>query len=114
MEFLRPGMSRSVLTAAEVENAKDGDTVQVAGWPIARQHPRGESGTVFVTIEDETADVQLILWPQVFARFRDALRSHVILATGKVSRWDDTTNVMVSHLQGIEVPEAMPRTHDWR
>ena len=26
----------------------------MAGWPVARQHPKGQDGTVFVTIEDET------------------------------------------------------------
>ena len=36
----------------------------VAGWPVARQHPRGMEGTVFVIIEDETGDVQLIVRPQ--------------------------------------------------
>ena len=38
----------------------DGENVLVAGWPVVRQHPRGQDGTVFVTIEDETGDVQLI------------------------------------------------------
>ena len=51
--------------------APDG-TGMLAGWPIARQHPRGEAGTVFVTIEDESGDVQLLLWPRVFARSRQA------------------------------------------
>ena len=37
-----------------VERLDDGDGVAVAGWPVARQHPRGQDGTVFVTIEDET------------------------------------------------------------
>ena len=32
---------------------------------MARQLPRGQHGTVFVTIEDETGDVQLILWPSL-------------------------------------------------
>ena len=43
----------------------------MAGWPVARQHPRGKSGTVFVTVEDETGDIQLILWPRVFARVQE-------------------------------------------
>ena len=64
MEFVRPRLRPEVLPAAAVETAREGDTVQVAGWPVARQHPRGKSGTVFVTVEDETGDVQLILWPK--------------------------------------------------
>ena len=40
---------------------------------MARQHPRGRDGTVFVTIEDETGDVQVIVWRDLFARRRREL-----------------------------------------
>ena len=83
MEFVRPSLRPSVLPAAEVEKLDDGDEVVVAGWPVARQHPRGREGTVFVTIEDETGDVQIILWPRVFARCRRELGSNVVEVTGR-------------------------------
>ena len=86
MEFVRPTLSADVLRAAAVEEMGDGDKVLEAGWPVARQHPRGQYETVFVTIEDETGDVQLILWPKVFAQRRRALGNQVILARGRVSR----------------------------
>ena len=54
MEFVRPRLSRDVLPAYAVESMDEGREVLVAGWPVARQHPRGKDGTVFVTIEDET------------------------------------------------------------
>ena len=59
MEFVRPTLSPDVLPTAAAEEMGDGETVLVAGWPVARQHPRGQDGTVFVTIEDETVGVQL-------------------------------------------------------
>ena len=96
-----------------MESRCDGEAVTVAGWPVARQHPRGRNGTVFVTIEDETGDVQLILWPRVFARCRSKLRSRVIQATGQVSRWDGTTNVVVSSIETIDTRVPMPAAHDW-
>ena len=114
MEFVRPGLSSGVLTAAAVERAGDGDRITVAGWPVARQHPRGRDGTVFVTIEDETGDVQIILWPRVFARCRRELGSQVVEVRGEVSRWDGTTNVVVSDLRAVPSDVAMPPSHDWR
>ena len=54
MEFVRPTLSADVLRAAAVEEMSEGEKVQVAEWPVARQHPRGQDGTVFVTIEDES------------------------------------------------------------
>ena len=114
MEFVRPTLGPGVLTAAAVENANEDEEVLVAGWPIARQHPRGEDGTVFVTIEDETGDIQLILWPRVFARCRRELGGQVILARGVVSRWDGTTNVIISGVERLGVRVPMPAAHDWR
>ena len=113
MEFVRPTLTPDVLPAAAVEEMGDGKKVLVAGWPVARQHPRGQDGTVFVTIEDETGDVQLILWPRVIARFRRALGNRVILARGRVSRWDGTTNVIVSEVQVVRSAIPMPTAHDW-
>ena len=50
MEFVRPNLSPQVLPAAAVDYAREGEEVLVAGWPIARQHPKGQDGTVFVTM----------------------------------------------------------------
>ena len=63
MEFVRPRLSSEVMTCAKVERLGDEDFAVVAGWPIARQHPKGRDGTIFVTIEDETGDTQVILGP---------------------------------------------------
>lgn len=113
MEFVRPTLAGHVLRSVEVERLDDGAAVTVAGWPVARQHPRGRNGTVFVTIEDEYGDVQIILWGDLFARYSRELDSQVIEVNGTVSKWDGTTNVIVSSLRAIRVGVTMPRAHDW-
>ena len=113
MEFVRPTLSPQVLPAAAVGEVNEGEEVLVAGWPVARQHPRGQNGTVFVTIEDETGDVQVILWPQVFHRSRRQLGSRVLLVRGVVSRWDGTTNIVVSEVRGVAAHVPMPAAYDW-
>ncbi len=112
MEFVRPSLSPRVLPAAAVDCAEEGEEVLVAGWPIARQHPRGED-TVFVTIEDETGDAQVILWPHVYHQSRWQLGSQILLVRGTVSRWDGTANVIASEVQGIHPRVPMPAAHDW-
>ena len=113
MEFVRPTLSDRVLRTSEVYDMPDDREVIVAGWPIARQHPRGRDGTVFVTIEDECGDVQLILWKDVFAQSRRALRNRVIMVRGIISRWDGTTNIIASEIRAINTDVPMPSAHDW-
>ena len=113
MEFVRPTLGPDVLRAADIDALPEGQKVLVAGWPVARQHPRGMEGTVFVTIEDETGDVQLIVWPRVFARYKRELGNHVLLAKGVVSRHDGTTNVTLSSVRTLDVGARMPDAHDW-
>ena len=113
MEFVRPTLGPDVLCAADIDSLPEGENVLVAGWPVARQHPRGMEGTVFVTIEDETGDVQLIVWPRVFARYKRELGNHVLLAKGVVSRHDGTTNVTMSSVRTLDIGTRMPAAHDW-
>ena len=113
MEFVRPGLGPSVLPTADVERRGDDEWVAVAGWPVARQHPRGKDGSVFVTIEDETGDVQVIVWRDLFARRRGALSSQVVEVTGRVSRWDGTTNLIATDLRAVPSGVSMPPSHDW-
>ena len=113
MEFVRPGLGPNVLPTMDVEGRSDDEWVTVAGWPVARQHPRGRDGTVFVTIEDETGDVQIIVWRDLFARRRRELGSQVVQVTGRVSRWDGTTNVIATDLCAVRSVVTMPASHDW-
>ncbi len=114
MEFLRPGLGPGVLSTADVNKCGEDEPVTVAGWPVARQHPQGRNGTVFVTIEDETGDTQVIVYSDLFARCHQELSSQVILVTGRVSRWDGTVNVIATDLRGVYSGVAMPPSHDWR
>ena len=113
MQFVRPNLDVDVLPTAEVEELEDGARVRVAGWPVARQHPKGKAGTVFVTIEDETSDVQVIVWQDLFVRKGRQLGSQVVEFTGSVSRWDGTTNIIATDLRAIPTGVSMPPSHDW-
>ena len=72
--------------------------------PSPGSTPREQDGTVFVTIEDETGDAQVILWPQVFRQSRRQLGSHVLLVRGTVSRRDGTASVIALEVRGNTPP----------
>ena len=113
MEFIRPTLDADVLTTADTYQAEDGERIRVAGWPIARMHPRGKDGTVFVTIEDETGDVQSIVWSHVFAKHRNTLRNQLIEIQGRIDRWDGTTNIVAERIEAVATDIPLPKSHDW-
>jgi len=51
----------------------DGHKVNVAGLVITKQRPGTASGVIFVTLEDETGQINLVLWKQVAEQYRAAL-----------------------------------------
>ena len=113
MEFIRGQLNSDVSKISDVHSQNDGDSVVIAGWAIASQHPRGHSGIVFITIEDETSDVQLIIWPKVFNEFKSVIRNPLMLVKGKISRWDSSTSIEVNTIEEISVDTDLPPTHDW-
>ena len=113
MEFVRPHLAPQVRPCADIERMADGAPALIAGWPVARQHPKGRDGTVFVTIEDETGDAQAILWPDVHRRYRRELGSQVVVISGEVSRYDGTPNLTAWEVRALRSPAKMPNSHDW-
>ena len=113
MDFIRPTLNPHILPAAEVETRGDGEPVTVAGWPIARQHPKGHNNTVYVTIEDETGHTQLTLPPHTYTQHQKTLQHHLIQATGRTSKQDGTTNLKATDLHAIPTTITMPPTHNW-
>jgi error-prone DNA polymerase len=87
MHHVRKHLARAVLCAAELRLRNKGDRVSVAGVVICRQQPGTASGVVFITLEDETGFSNLILWRNVYERFRlPARHSVILLAHGEVER----------------------------
>jgi DNA polymerase-3 subunit alpha/error-prone DNA polymerase len=113
MEFFRHRLPTNTKRAIDVYSLYEGQEVTVGGWAIARQHPSGNKGTVFVTVEDETGDVQLIVWRDVFDQYKHLLKEPLLLATGFISNWDGTTNIVVSRLKAITATAELPAGHDW-
>jgi error-prone DNA polymerase len=123
LELLRPHLPGEVLASPELEEAQHGARVAVAGLVVARQRPATASGIVFMLIEDEHGQVNLIVPPSVYERFRAIVRGEpLLLARGRYERIDRNRNVLVSDLASLaplarrvaddaEVRGALPTAH---
>ena len=66
LALLRPQLNAfKVLTAAQLQHARPGQIARASGIVTHRQRPGTAKGVVFVTLEDDTGQVNVIVWPQV-------------------------------------------------
>ena len=114
MRISRPELPRAVQSAHDLLRHAHGARVSVAGMVICRQRPQTAKNIVFVTLEDETGFINLVLFSDVFERFRYVTTtSKLLVAHGTLEREGDVIHVLVKNLEPLmarrlEVP-AMSR-----
>ena len=107
VSFLRPWLDqRRAVSAASLQaeaQFPSGKRVVTAGLVLVRQRPMTARGIFFVTLEDETGIANLVIWPQVFERYRAAARhGAVILVNGRVDREGEVVHVIVERLESLD------------
>ncbi len=100
MQFLRNGMhDRGVTANADLRRKNFRSRVKVAGVVLIRQRPGSAKGVCFITLEDETGVVNLVVWPDVMERYRKVIMSARLMeVTGRVEMDDEVLHVIVSHI----------------
>jgi error-prone DNA polymerase len=94
----RAGMPPMV-TAGTLAGLPDGARVRVAGLVVTRQKPATASGVTFVTLEDDTGNINLIVWKRVGEAQRSALlRSRLLEVGGRLQREGEVTHVIAERL----------------
>ncbi len=103
LTLLRDALARrGVIPNQELWELPDGRPVTVAGLVITRQRPGSASGVTFVTMEDETGYVNLIIWKRVADAQRAALlESRLLLVRGKLQREGDVLHVIAHRLNNL-------------
>ena len=102
LELLRPHLPPGTLSSRELAELPHGRRVTVAGMTVARQRPSTANGVVFMLVEDEFGQVNLIVPPPVYERFRGVVRGEpLLLARGRYERIERNRNVLVSELETL-------------
>jgi error-prone DNA polymerase len=109
--------SRRVLRASELLSQASGTRVRVAGLVTTRQRPGTASGVTFVTLEDDTGNVNLIVWKQVGETYQRALfDARLLEAEGRLQRQQSVTHVIVERLvdRSRQLGRLLTRSRDFR
>jgi error-prone DNA polymerase len=106
LALLRPRLAGEVISSRDLGDQSHGRRIAVAGLAVARQRPSTANGVVFMLLEDEFGQVNLIVPPPVYERFRPLVRSEpLVLARGRFERFGRNQNVLVDEFESL-VPLA--------
>src|SRR5439155_10865211 len=99
LELMRPHLPGEVVTSLELRELGHGRPVAIAGMVVARQRPSTAKGVVFMLLEDEYGQINLIVPPPVYERYRALVRGEpLLLAQGRFERRDRNMNVLVDRV----------------
>jgi len=111
LALLRAHLARwRIATALQLRDIPRGRRVRACGIVTVRQRPGTAQGTMFVTLEDETGPVNVIVWPAQLERWRDALMRARLLAVEGVWQCSDAPDagMAVRHLIGQRFKDLSP------
>jgi error-prone DNA polymerase len=108
MRHLRERLDpRGVRRAVDLRKLRHGARVTVAGMVIGRQRPGTASGVTFVTLEDETGMVNLIIQKEVFAEnYAVARHAPLLLVEGRLERQGEVVHVLALALERLLLPDG--------
>jgi len=103
LALLRPQLARRQLrSAAELDDVPNGRLVRYAGIVTLRQQPETANGTIFISLEDETGEVQVIVWKSLREQQRpEVLRSRLLAVYGTWQREGDMKSLIAGKLMDL-------------
>jgi error-prone DNA polymerase len=102
LALLRAHLPEGTLSSIELHAERHGRQVAFAGMAVARQRPSTAKGIVFMLLEDEYGQVNLIVPSAVYERHRATVRAEpLVLARGRYERVGENRNVLVSSLESL-------------
>ncbi len=102
-QFLRPDLhARGIGPNETLRRIVSGTRARISGLVTCRQRPGSANGVVFMTIEDETAVANVIVWPKVFERLRPVvLNARYVAVTGLVQEELGVIHVVADQLEDL-------------
>ncbi|MGX2029793.1 error-prone DNA polymerase [Methylocaldum gracile] len=94
--------ARRLLSAEELRALGHGCFARTAGLVICRQRPMTASGVIFLTLEDETGQTNVIVWPSLVQRQRHiVLQAELLAVHGTVQEEDDVLHLVAGRLEDL-------------
>jgi len=86
--------------ADQLEHLPPNKHISIAGLVTCRQRPASATGVLFITLEDETGNINVVVWQGIQQRFRQALlKGQLLLIKGKMEKKNSVVHVIAGFVQ---------------
>jgi error-prone DNA polymerase len=93
---------RQCKTAVELRALNHGRFVQVSGIVTGRQRPSSASGVLFLTLEDETDNINVVVWARIIETYRAAVvQGRLLKIKGVLERQASVIHVIAGHVEDL-------------
>ena len=101
--FLRDDLTaRRIVTCTDAMQARDGRWLEAAGLVLVRQRPGSAKGVMFITLEDESGIANLVVWQQVFEKFRRVVMGASMMSVrGRIQREGEVVHLVAHKLTDL-------------
>jgi len=86
---------------SELSQLKHGQEVKVGGLIVTLQRPPTAKGFAFLALEDPTGLVNVVVAPQAYAQYREAIHSTFVIVDGVVQKDHGAINVVAAQVRAI-------------
>ncbi len=117
MARLRPSLTaRGIVDARTLNVMGTARRITYVGMVICRQRPQTASGVTFMTLEDETGLVNLVIWKRVYDRDRlIAKTARLMEVVGEMQNEQGVVHLIADRLRDPKLPDKLipPRSRDF-
>ncbi len=98
VSFVRLKLNQLQVTpTSSLSRMKNGMPVKVCGLITVRQRPGTAKGVLFITLEDETGFANLVVWQNIFEKYRkEILQARLLMVAGKLQIEGEVIHVVVN------------------
>jgi error-prone DNA polymerase len=115
MAYRRAQLQKAgIKSAIELQSLPQGKEATVAGCVITRQRPGTAKGLIFLTLEDETGNANVIVTPDFYdANRMNVLYEKFVQISGKVQNQDGVVHVKAETIRPLTISAAAICSHDF-
>jgi error-prone DNA polymerase len=100
LSFVRASLSqRNISLCRQAAEGRDGTWLQAAGIVLMRQKPGSAKGVMFLTLEDESGIINVVIWPKLYEKHRRTiLGASLLCVNGKIQREGDVVHLVAKQV----------------